>query len=238
MSTPVIQTLWIGPQLSKMEQLSIASFLHHGHDVHLYAYKRPSGVPHGTTLRDANEILPASAVFTYSSNGSYAGFANFFRYKLLLDRGGWWVDTDLVCTSPFDFEEDYVFSSEVNRDVTVPNVGALKVPAHSPVMEYAWDFCQRTDTTQLQWGQSGPALIRAAIEANGLQANVQAPEVFCPIGWYEWERLIEPNDSHEFPTATRAVHLWNELWRRSDTSKDADYPPSSLYETLKRRYLA
>jgi len=220
-----------------MEQLSIASFLYHGHDVHLYTYERPSGVPNGTTLRDANEILPASAVFTYSSNGSYAGFANFFRYKLLLDRGGWWVDTDLVCTSRFDFEESYVFSSEVNRDVTVPNVGAVKVPEQSAVMEFAWDYCQRTDTTLLQWGQTGPALIRAAIEANGLQSSVQAPEVFCPIGWYEWQRLIEADQAPRFPTATRAVHLWNELWRRSDTSKDADYPPSSLYETLKRQYL-
>jgi hypothetical protein len=238
MQNTVIQTLWIGERLTKMEQLSIASFLCHDHEVHLYVYERPSGVPKGTTLRDANTILPASAIFKYSSNGSYAGFANFFRYKLLSERGGWWVDTDLVCTRRFDFDDEYVFSSEVNRDVIVPNVGALKVPAQSPVMTYAWDFCQRADATLLRWGQTGPALIRAAIDAHGLQSCIKAPEVFCPIGWFEWQRLIEADPLHQLTTVTRGIHLWNELWRRSGTSKDADYPPSSLYETLKRRYLA
>ena len=34
----IIQGLWIGSELSMMEQLSIASFLKNGHDYHLYVY--------------------------------------------------------------------------------------------------------------------------------------------------------------------------------------------------------
>ncbi len=35
---PVIHSLWIGTQLSTMEQLSISSFLKNGHRFHLYVY--------------------------------------------------------------------------------------------------------------------------------------------------------------------------------------------------------
>src|SRR5258706_6206464 len=34
----IIQGLWIGPTLSQMEQLSIASFLANGHEYHLFVY--------------------------------------------------------------------------------------------------------------------------------------------------------------------------------------------------------
>jgi len=105
----IIQGLWIGPELSVMEQLSISSFLLNGHDYHLYVYDYVKNVPVGAVVRDANEILPASRIFQYKRSPSYAGFANFFRYKLLLERGGWWADTDTICVKPFDFPEEYVF---------------------------------------------------------------------------------------------------------------------------------
>lgn len=237
MSSMIIQTLWIGSRLSTMEQLSIASFLHHGCDVHLYVYERPEGIPNGTTVCEAGEILPQSSIFTYTQNGSYAGFANFFRYKLLLERGGWWVDTDLVCTRAFDFDVPYVFSSEAVNGVTVPNVGALKVPPRSAVMQYAWDYCRQSDAATLRWGQTGPALIRAAIDAQDLHHYVQPPHVFCPIGYSAWRSMIDTAHDGALPQESRAVHLWNEMWRRAGVSKDGDFPTSCLYETLKRRYL-
>ena len=58
-----------------------------GHEYHLYVYEDVKNVPAATTLRDGNEILPASEIFQYQGRPSYAGFANFFRYKLLLERG-------------------------------------------------------------------------------------------------------------------------------------------------------
>jgi len=237
MNSAIIQTLWIGSRLSAMEQLSIASFLHHGCDVHLYVYDPPEGIPIGATIRDAAEILPRSSIFTYAHNGSYAGFANFFRYKLLLERGGWWVDTDLVCVREFNFEEPYVFSSEAVNGAVVPNVGALRVPPRSAVMEFAWDYCRNSDVASLRWGQTGPALIRSAIEAQGLHHYVQPPHVFCPIGYADWQSMIAADYESKLPAESRAVHLWNEMWRRAGVSKDDTFPPSSLFETLKHRYL-
>src|ERR1043166_1162658 len=89
-SNRIIQGLWIGPELSVMEQLSIVSFLRNGHDYHLYTYAEFPNVPDGALIKDANAILPSSRIFQYKDRPSYAGFSNHFRYKLLCAHGGWW----------------------------------------------------------------------------------------------------------------------------------------------------
>jgi hypothetical protein len=51
---------------------------------------------------DGNEILPEKSIFTYQQEpgkGSYGGFAKFFRYMLLFQKGGCWVDTSSVSLS-------------------------------------------------------------------------------------------------------------------------------------------
>ena len=233
----IIQGLWIGPELSVMEQLSVASFLHHGHEYHLYVYDEPKNIPAGAVVRDAAEILPASRIFQYKDVPSYAGFSNFFRYKLLLDRGGWWVDTDTVCLKPFDFPEDYVFSSEMTNAGEVINSGLIKAPAGSDVMAYAWGVCQSKNPEELVWGETGPRLTKAAVEKYSLEKFKKSHQVFCPFGFWEWRKVLEPEGEFTFAETTYAIHLWNEMWRDAGLDKNAPYDRGCLYERCKQRYL-
>ena len=233
----IIQGLWVGPELSVMEQLSITSFLRHGHDYHLYVYGDVKHVPEGTVIRDGNEILPASMIFQYKDRKSYSGFSNYFRYKLLLEKGGWWVDTDMVCHKPFAFEQAYVFSSELLRGKELINVGAIKAPAASDVMAYAWQACQAKNAKEVVWGETGPRLMAEAVERFALGAYVKPPKVFCPIGFRAWEELLDPTIVWAFDKTTYGIHLWNEMWRQDDRGKDHRYHRDCLYEQLKQRYL-
>ena len=138
----VVQTMWIGEKLSTMEQLALKSFIDNGHEVHLYTYEDVKGVPNGVVIKDGNEILPESDIFCYSADGFHKGsvsaFSNWFRYKLLFDKGGWWVDTDNVCLKPFNFKSDYVFSSEwedESRKGIRINAAPIKAPKGSDVMK-------------------------------------------------------------------------------------------------------
>jgi len=228
-----IQSLWVGDALTPMEQLSLSSFVAHGHGVDLYVYDDVANVPAGVTLRDAAGILPRSAIFRYSDSGSLAGFSNFFRYKLLMERGGWWVDTDVVCVKHFDFEGDYVFASELSQGATVVTSCVIRAPAGSPAMEQAWRTCAASDPASLVWGQTGARLCAEVVRAHGLEAFVQPPEVFCPIPFYEWRTLIDPSVKIELPAATYAVHLWNEMWRRAGVDKSAAFDGDCLYERLR-----
>jgi hypothetical protein len=233
----VIQGLWVGHELSVMEQLSISSFLLNGHQYHLYVYDKTRNVPMGTVLRDANEILPSSRIFRYRDRPSYAGFANFFRYKLLLERGGWWADTDVVCLKPFDVPEAQVFASELVGDRDLATNGIIKAPIGSRAMAYAWEVCQTKRSERLRWGETGPVLLRKTIEALGLESNQRPHHVFCPLAYPAWFKALEPGSDELLDDRSHAIHLWNEMWRTGNRDKNAQYPVDCLYEHLKERYL-
>ena len=233
----IIQGLWVGNELSVMEQLSIASFLRNGHQYHLYVYEDVKNIPSGVTIKDGNEILAASRIFQYKHQASYAGFSNFFRYKLVLERGGWWVDTDTICLKPFDFDADYVFSSEFAQGQEFINSGIFKAPMGSQVMAYAWRVCESKDPKAIVWGETGPRLMTAAVRQFSLESYTQPPEVFCPIGYADWHRVLEPGVELNLDDSS-AIHLWNERWRAAEQDKNALYSADCLYESLKSRYLS
>lgn len=233
----VVQGLWVGAELSVMEQMAIASFLKNGHEYHLYVYQDVKHLPAGTVVKDASKVLPSSMIFEYRDFKSYSGFSNFFRYKLLLERGGWWVDTDMICLQPFDFAAAYVFSSEISDGQEVINSGAIKTPTGSPAMAYAWQVCQEKDIENLVWGETGPRLIGEAVRRCSLENFVQPPEVFCPIGYSDWDKVLEPVEVWPFSKTTYTLHLWNEMWRRAGLDKNQKYHPKCLYEELKKKYL-
>jgi mannosyltransferase OCH1-like enzyme len=217
-----------------MEQLSIASFLRNGHEYHLYTYNDLPNVPSGTILKDGNEVLPASQIFQYKDRPSYAGFSDYFRYKLLLERGGWWVDTDMVCLRYFDFAEEFVFSSEVNAGQVVTDVGVIKAPAGSEPIAYAWQVCQTKKPDQLLWGEIGPRLMSEVVQKYRLDKYQKPYYIFCPIS--DWHKLLEPYVAGVHEDAY-AIHLWNSTWEFSKQDKTVVYHPDCIYEQLKKLYL-
>jgi glycosyl transferase-like sugar-binding protein len=233
-----IQGLWIGSELSAMERLSISSFLAHGHQYHLYVYGDVKYVPAETVIHDANDILPESEIFEYKHWGSYAGFSNWFRYELLLQRGGWWVDLDVVCLRPFAFHAEYVIGSEPTAEGgTCPSSGILKAPLKSELMTYLSHVCRSKDRETITWGETGPRLVADGVKRFSQEKYLQHGDVFCPFGWYQWDLALDPEVSLSLDERTCAIHLWNEMWRRNGKEKNAHYHPACLYEKLKAQFL-
>ena len=243
-----IQSLWIGGRLSTMERLAIASFLANGHSFHLYAYEEVGGVPLGVDLLDAREVIPRNKIFRYAKYESYAAFANLFRYRLLAEKGGYWVDTDVVCLRPFEHASEYVFAGQPSRlagkegSGTAPiNNCVIKAPRGSEIMCQCYEASAARDHRSLRWGETGPKLLSKEVSRLGLDEYVVDPVEFCPLPWWRWDVAIEPpvSRNHQLLTDRKvlAIHLWNERWRRSGADKDGSYPPGCIYESLKCRYL-
>jgi hypothetical protein len=237
MKTDIFQSLWLGKRLSVMEQLSIRSFLDQGYSFHLYTYQDVENIPQGTTVRPGDEILPADEIFCYQSGygkGSYSAFSNCFRYKLLLDRGGWWTDLDSVCLRPLDFDDQHVLGNERAPDGRCqPAAGLIKAPPGSPLIAYCWDACRKVDRSRIVWGQIGPRLIAEAVGATGVPVRILDPDAFYPIDYWNVWQLIS---AEHLPRDCYAIHLWNSRWRREQLEPDAVYASSCIYEQLKRRY--
>lgn len=104
----VIQGLWVGEQVTNFHRLCIESFLRNGHCYVLYTYGPVGNLPEGVVIKDANKIVPSTLIYQY--DGSYAGFSDLFRNKLLFDNGGWYVDLDIYCLRPFDIDSEIMFS--------------------------------------------------------------------------------------------------------------------------------
>lgn len=237
-----IQGLWIGQALGPMEQCSIRSFVRNGHPYHLFVYDTVDGIPPGTAIMDAAQILPKALLFANDPN-TFAAVSDLFRYKLLYERGGYWADLDVVCLRPFSFTQEYVFTQELEKDGTI-GFGScvIKTSAGSESMRACLEVCLARGSRDVRWGEFGPALLGKAITQLELTKHLVPYRVFCPIPYWTWDLLLR--DDQEAQEAirgriggdTRAIHLWNQMWRLGGADKARSWPRDCLYEKLKRRY--
>jgi hypothetical protein len=247
-SLPPVQMLWIDGPLSTLERLAIASFLANSHAVHLYTYGEVPNVPPGALMLDANDVLPDGPrrriLQRGPGAGSWAFYANLFRYRLLHDRGGLWCDTDIVCLRPFTFAAELprFFASERTRQAVGQGVlpvrannCAMQAPARDPLLLELLERAEAMDGDQVPWGSAGPELLTRLVNERQLAGELLAPEVLCPIDYWNFTALLLGPQT--IGMETHAVHFWNEMLRRNFFDKNANYDPLSLYERLKAHYL-
>lgn len=233
-----IQGLWVRGSLPPMQELSIRSFLVNGHSYDLYSYDAVPNVPEGARLLSAYEILPIGDL-VYMRPGtlheySVAPFSNLFRYKLLHLRGGWWADLDVICLQPFDFTAEWVFATERTEDEKLLSATCvMRAPAGSTFFAECYERARTHPLIDTVWASTGPALVDSMLTEYDLTRWMVGPEIFCPVDWWNAERLLNPG---EIPEGSLAVHLWNEFWRLGNWSKEPIYESDVLYQRLFHRY--
>jgi hypothetical protein len=236
-----VNSLWIGEELTDMEIMSINSHIIVGHKYNLWCYSKIKNIPKEAYICDASKILPENNIFSYkigAGKGSFSAFSNIFRYKLLLDHGGWWVDTDVVAIKKFDFEQEYIFASENLETVgTCSTTCVIKVPPDSQIMKKCFLISSSHDKEKLEWSTIGPKLLNECLtKSQELKKFVQKPEVFCPINWFEINNKLIIDRNIDF-SLSYGVHLWNEMWRRLSINKNGKFNKETFYEKLRSNYL-
>ena len=239
------QSFWFGDILPPCQKLCLKSFIDYGHEYDLYCYGSPA-VPVGVRVLDANEILPRSEVFFYKrgfGRGSVSSFANLFRYRLLMLRGGWWVDTDVVCLSS-QIPEGEIFLERQSEDLL--SCGVIKFPIGHPFVKALYEKCVEAGK-DLTWGQTGPQLISAVAREMGLWDQAGLRECAYPIHFSEALLLVTKSGRSAAYEKTRSapfVHLWNEIFRHRG-SVALHYPPNGSFladlyikHGVRRRFMA
>lgn len=261
------QFLWIGGSLSTLERLALRSYVAHGYDVDLYSYEPVAGVPDGVRRCVGEDILPRDRIFTVSKGwgaGSFANFADLFRYHLLRLKGGWWFDLDIVALRRLpDPSGLWLASSFEGRHGQLPNNCAMHAEPGNAVIER---LCAEAESEmqrapELGFGQIGPYLLQRVVRELGLGAHVAPWWEFSPYPHeqiarvafspglrplvreglrrvkYRWREAVDRDfRAGRVHLGTRGLHLHNELWRAGGWNKDARYHRLCLYERLKRRY--
>lgn len=234
---PVVNSLWIGSKLSLMEMLTIKSFIACGHVFRLWTYSEPeTKLPAGVLVMDANEILPQDKIFRYKSPnqfghgmGSVSGFSDIFRYKLLYEKGGWWVDMDVTCIKYLNFDEEFVFRPHHELRV-VGNV--MKAPKGNELMKLCFEQAiEEVNEENTDWHKP-IQILNHHIQALGLEQYIQ-PNFSNEDKWDEVKTYLTSNTS--LPDNYLCLHWMNEEWRRRQIDK-YDFMIDSTYGSLLIRY--
>lgn len=251
-----IVTLWIGPALGPIERACLKSMVRQGHDVALYCYSEPRGVPAGVELRNAAAILPEDRIIRHHS-GSVALFANWFRYALQAHGAGTWLDCDAYLLAPIEGDSPYYMGEFEPGHV---NNGVLRTPPDSPVLAPLMDlFAEksvppwlplrariaahwrlrttgRSGLAQMPWGSAGPRALTALLRQHGLAHLALPPEILYPARWQDADWIADPDIRLEdvITPRTVSIHVWNE---RIKHFKDRPAAPGSFLARLQQEGL-
>lgn len=227
-----VQSFWYGAELSPIETLCLSSFTRRGVSFDLYTYDDGLNVPDGVTLRDAGEIYDEDEVFTYQKGkgkGSVAAFANMFRYKLLYERGGWWVDMDVLYTG-HDLPEAGRFFGWQDESKICNAI--MRVEPGSPVAHECLAEAERLGE-DVSWGEAGPKLLTEVVQRQGESNGTFRPGYAYPLSWQDISSVYQPSKRDAVAskidrTEAPFLHLWNEILRRTGIQKTIA-PPADSY---------
>jgi len=241
--------MWIGGKLSAIARLALTSFLRHGHEVRLLAYTDIPNLPAGVTLLDGRDVLPHAQVERFA--GFPVQFSDWFRWRLLGERGGTWVDCDMLCLRPFVFDRDLVFGNESDGQ---PNTAVLKVPKGHALAEFIdvrcaapnrwrpeddWGFrltklrrfAKGNGPGAITWGEAGgPVGIARAVRVLSM-AHLAVPFTwFYPVHWMQAGSLFDRTLGGEqrFFAETYGVHIWNSHLYKIGLGSEGPFDPQSI----------
>jgi hypothetical protein len=234
----LFQSFWWGQPLSPYEWLSLKSFVDFGHRFDLYSFAPDIAVPAEVRVRDAAELIGQAEFFVYESGfgkGSPAAFANLFRYKLLAERGGWWVDTDVVCLS--GSIPDYPRFVSRQDDGFVNNAVMRFEPRH-PVMLRCLELAMEKGRS-VRWGDTGPLLLTEVMRDLGETQDIFTASVCYPIHHADALDVLRPSmldGATARSSGSQFVHLWNETLSHAGVRKTYLPPRGSLLRQLVERH--
>jgi hypothetical protein len=226
MTSEVFRTFWHGPRLTWIGRLCLSSFLARGHSIELFSYEPVDGVPSGVVIRDAAEILPCEKPFLYQ--GGHAEISasslhsNVFRYKLLHDLGGWWIDADVLRLEGEIPKQVPLFGRENFAEEVSPGspgekrfgcgTAVMRFRAGAEIMGRAYAEAAAMASENPSWGMTGPYLFTRLIEELGLGHCALPESMVYAINYTEVEKLVRTECREELERRTDGapfIHLFH-----------------------------
>ena len=225
------QSFWHGGALSPYELFCLKSFVDCGHAVDLYTYDADLVVPAGVRVCDAAELLGPDEIFVYQAEGfgkgSPSAFSNLFRYKLLVEKGGWWIDTDVVCLSDRIPVVEEFFA---RQDTELVACGTMYFEPRHPVMMQCLEQA-RTLGRAVRWGDSGPRLFTRVLAECGSIDRALPASVCYPTHYTQALDALRPSKTAALSPQLESalfLHVWSSMLVYCGVQKTCLPPKGSL----------
>lgn len=200
-----VNTFWHGQRLPPLAWACLRSFIERGHRVRLFSYVAVD-VPEGVTRADAAEVVPENAVFFFRK--SIAPFADLFRYQLLHDHGGWWVDTDVYCLTSRLPDQPRAWAED---EPGIFNNAILRFPPRDPLCARLLENARERVPRLTRYDELGPVLLSEVLARHGPADHAGTTAAFYPLHWLDAHFVWLPEYREEVARRIRDasfLHLW------------------------------
>ncbi|TPN80421.1 hypothetical protein FJ988_21855 [Mesorhizobium sp. CU3] len=192
-----------------------------GHPVRVWSYS-PNRLEfllwHGIEVSAADDVMPRATFERIVAGSEIRYFSDIFRYAVLYEHGGLWMDSDIVMLRPFPFNGDHFFNlqwrgSHKGHFICGNVIHAKPYSRHLRAL-YEMSIERFHAARGKEFGDIGPKLLSdyiASDAGSALHDQVFSPMFFNSIDWTEIDRFEKPiaeladylNDERVF-----GVHLW------------------------------
>ncbi len=227
---------WHGSELSLYEKACLQSFVRQGARVNLHTFDPGLSVPDGVIRRDAACFANPHEVHAYTQNGvvgSIAAFSDVLRYRILAQRPGWWIDTDVFCLQ----------STETLRQLELGSPGLIlgvESARHlngavmcitDAVIAQTLSAMAEAKGKVFGWGDIGPKLLTTWVEDNRARIRLMDQATFYPFAMHEIDEVFDPAQTEHCAAvcaSSLTIHLWNQYLQELSLPKSV-LPPEGSY---------
>jgi Glycosyltransferase sugar-binding region containing DXD motif len=188
-----------------------------GHPVRVWSYlpeKLDFLKPYGIEVLSASEVVPLGIFQRVLAGSEIRYFSDLFRYAVLYEHGGLWMDTDVILIRSFPFRGDFFFNLQWHDGAVCGNVAFAKPLSRH--LRYLYELAlDRFVRAPRSFAAIGPELLSDYIGSpigSELQDWVFSPMLFNPIDWTEIELFKHPISGlsdYLSDERTFGIHLWN-----------------------------
>jgi hypothetical protein len=224
-----VNMFWHGGPLPPLAWACMRSFARLGHRLRVFSY-HDLALPDGVAHADAGDILDADG--RLEDYKAIADFSDIFRYKLLHEQGGWWVDTDVFCLAGDLPPEPY---SWAEQEAGIINNAILKFPAGDPLCRDLLAAAVARRGRRQRWGALGSDLVTEVLAPQRGIAKSGSTAAFYPWRWQESFLLWLPRGRAEIEQriiCAQFMHFWGFSLRMMNMDPYRDPPAHSFWAQI------
>jgi hypothetical protein len=150
---------------------------------------------------------------------------------MLLEQGGWWIDTDVLCRTADIPACDYYWAEQEPGQV---NGAVIRFPPSDALCRRLLQEGERRADRLSFWGQLGPALLTEVLPEAPPAGHAGSTNDVYPIHWLQTHFFWLPEFASVVESRTRQstfVHLWHSLFGKMGIDVHARPPEGSYLDS-------
>lgn len=250
-------SLWISKdnKLPPIQELALKSWLRQNLEVILYTNLKSLGNSLDTYIKSKQIILKDyNEVLHYDDDDEICPYSDHFRFKVLYDNGGTWLDMDLVLLKEIPNDE-IIISSEhsfikgayKSKLPFKPNIGLLKFPPKNIVLKETLERIEKYKSIDIAQTRDHMKFFVGVLKKpkhEDIFRFVAEPWEYCPLPFWNFREIYEDVNEYKIKYGVENVmkkaeildksiglHCWNHFSTGNKINLD-DAPQTSLYGQL------